>query len=236
VDVQVILEVVLTLVAVFMAIVLHEVAHGFMAYRLGDPTAKNRGRLTLNPLAHVDLVGTIIVPVTLVLLQVLFGFGGVLFGWAKPVPISPAYFRNPLRGMLYVALAGPGTNIALAIATVIVGRGILLLIPDGTLFGVESFGANLMSALFFFLAAFVLYNLVLAAFNLLPIPPLDGSRILMFFLPAEGRRFLLTIERYGFFLLIGLLYLGVLDPIFRGLWQVWQQLLGMEWQAFVAFF
>ena len=107
-DVQLILEIVLTLVAVFMAIVLHVVAHGYMASRLGDPTAKNRGRLTLNPLAPADLVGTIVVPVGLILMQLVFGFGGVLFGWAKPVPISPGYFRDPLRGLLYVALAGPG--------------------------------------------------------------------------------------------------------------------------------
>jgi len=134
-DFKLVLEVVLSLVAVFMAIVLHEVAHGFMALRLGDPTAKSRGRLTLNPLAHIDPVGTLFIPLMIAMFRFLFGWNLMLFGWAKPVPVNPAYFRNPLRGMLYVALAGPGTNIALALATVGVGRLLILVIPSAILFG-----------------------------------------------------------------------------------------------------
>jgi Zn-dependent protease len=216
---------------VFMAIVLHEVAHGYVAFRLGDPTAKSKGRLTLNPLAHVDPVGTILVPVSLILVRLLFNFAAPVFGWAKPVPINPTYFRNPLRGMLYVALAGPGSNLSLALATAIVGQLIFLAIPDGVLHRASGFGGNLMEAVFFFLSAFILYNLVLAAFNLIPIPPLDGSRILMYFLPPEGRRFLASIERYGFFILIVLLYLGVLTPVFAGIQGLWRVLIGREWYS-----
>ncbi len=230
-----ILEVVLSLVAVFMAIVLHEVAHGFVAFRLGDSTAKDRGRLTLNPLAHVDPIGTILVPVSLVLLRVLFQSAVPLFGWAKPVPINPGNFRNPLRGMLYVALAGPGTNIVLALATAGVGRAVFLGVPNGVLHRIGGFGGNLIEALFYLLSVFVLYNLVLAVFNLIPIPPLDGSRVLMYFLPPQGRRFLLSIERYGFFILIAFIYLGVLTPVFGAIWRLWSLLLGPEWRTLLLF-
>ena len=232
---ELILEVVLSLVAVFMAIVLHEVAHGYVAARLGDPTARSRGRLTLNPLAHIDLMGTIVVPISLVLLRLLFSSALPLFGWAKPVPINPAYFRNPLRGTLYVALAGPATNLLLALGTAAFGQLIFLAIPNGLIYTVTGFGANLVQAAFFLLSAFVLYNLVLAVFNILPIPPLDGSRVLMYFLPAEGRRVLLSIERYGFIILVALLYLGALGPLFGGVWRLWELLLGAEWRSLVFF-
>ena len=226
---ELILEVILSLLAVFMAIVLHEVAHGFMALRLGDPTAKSRGRLTLNPLAHVDPVGTILIPVMIALFRFLFGWNLLLFGWAKPVPINPAYFRNPLRGMLYVALAGPGTNVALALVTAGIGRLLILLVPTGILFGNAGLAANLVHWLFYLLSAFVLYNLLLALFNLIPVPPLDGSRILMYFLPAEGRRLLLSLERYGLIIIVAIFYLGGLNLIFNGVSGLWRLLLGTRW-------
>jgi Zn-dependent protease len=232
---ELILEVVLSLVAVFMAIVLHEVAHGYMALRLGDPTARNRGRLTLNPLAHVDPIGTILVPVMIALFRFLFGWNLLLFGWAKPVPINPAYFRNPLRGMLFVALAGPGTNIALALVTAGIGRLLILLVPARILFGSSGLVPNLVHWLFYLLSAFVLYNLFLALFNLIPVPPLDGSRILMFFLPTGGRRFLLSIERYGFFIIVGLFYLGGLNLIFNGVSGLWRLLVGTRWLVAVFY-
>jgi len=228
-NVELILEVIFSLLAVFMAIVLHEVAHGYTAYRLGDPTAKSRGRLTLNPLAHVDPVGTILIPLAITMFRFLFGWNLFLFGWAKPVPVNPAYFRNPLRGMLYVAVAGPGTNVALALLTAGIGRLLTLIVPADVLFGTSGFAAIWVHWLFYLLSAFVLYNLLLALFNLIPIPPLDGSRILMYFLPAQGRRFLVSIERYGFFIIVALFYLGGLNLIFNGVSGLWRVLLGTRW-------
>lgn len=219
-----ILDIILQVVAVFMAIVLHEAAHGYVAYRLGDPTAKQRGRLTLNPLAHVDLIGTVLVPVFLVLVGSSF-----LFGWAKPVPVNPMYFRNRFRGMLLVAIAGPGTNFALALTTGLVGRLLLGVIPESVLFNTASFAGSAARSLMFLLGVFVIYNVILGIFNMIPIPPLDGSRVLTYFLPTEGRRIMLSLERYGFFILIALLYFNVLDGLFRGITPVWRFLLGNEW-------
>jgi Zn-dependent protease len=219
-----ILDIILSLIAVFTAIVLHEVSHGYVAFRLGDPTAKQYGRLTLNPLAHIDPIGTILVPVFLVIVNSPF-----LIGWAKPVPINPRFFRNPLKGMLYVALAGPAINVVLALSTAIVGRLALLAIsPSFLAYGV-GLGANLVRAIFFLLGMFVVYNVILAVFNLIPIPPLDGSRILTYFLPLEGRRVMLALERYGFIILIAIIYLGGLRGLFRLMNGIWNSLLGSRW-------
>jgi len=219
-----ILEIIFSLVAIFGAIVLHEVAHGYVAYRLGDPTAKSRGRLTLNPLAHVDPIGTLLVPGVLAIMRFVFHWNVLLIGWAKPVPINPAYFRNPLRGTLYVALAGPGTNFALAL----IGTGLFRLLwaavsPSTSIAG---FGGNLIQWLLYLLSSFVLYNLVLGFFNLLPVPPLDGSRILMYFLPANGRRILMSLERYGMFIVVALYYLGGIAVLFNAVGRLWRLLLG----------
>ena len=219
-----ILDIILMLIAVFAAIVLHEVAHGYVAYRLGDPTAKAHGRLSLNPLAHVDLIGTILVPIFLVVVHSPF-----LIGWAKPVPINPGYFRNPFKGMLYVALAGPGMNILLALSTVVVGRVALLAFSPTYLLYAAGFGANLVHAIFFLLGMFVVYNVILAVFNMIPIPPLDGSRILTYFLPPEGRRIMLGMERYGFIILIAIIYLGGLRGLFGAMNGIWNSLLGSHW-------
>lgn len=219
-----VLEIILSVVAIFTAIVLHEYAHGYVAWRLGDPTARSKGRLTLNPLAHIDPIGTLLLPITLILL------GGRPIGWAKPVPIDPRYFRNPLRGMLFVAAAGPGTNFALALATTVVGRALLSVAPDTVLFA-NSFGGNALRWLFFLLALFLIYNILLGLFNLIPIPPLDGSRILAYFLPVDARRVMARIERYGFIILIAVVYLGGLQWLFRFVMEPAYVLLGTRWLA-----
>jgi len=230
-DITRILEIALSLIAVFTAIILHEVAHGYVAFRLGDPTAKTRGRLTLNPLAHIDPIGTILVPVFLVIVGSSF-----LIGWAKPVPINPRYFRNPFKGMLYVAVAGPATNVALALAATMIGRVVLLAIPDTLLFFNHTFAGNLVHALVYLLGIFVIYNVILAAFNMIPIPPLDGSRVLTYFLPPEGRRVMIMLERYGFIILIALIYLGGLRALFDLMGGLWQGLLGSRWLLALSVF
>ena len=230
-DITRILEIVLSLIAVFTAIILHEVAHGYVAFRLGDPTAKARGRLTLNPLAHIDPIGTILVPIFLLIMRSPF-----LFGWAKPVPINPTYFRNPFKGMLYVAVAGPATNLALALATTVIGRVLILAIPDSLLFFNHTFAGNLIHALVYLLGIFVIYNVILAAFNMIPIPPLDGSRVLTYFLPPEGRRVMMMLERYGFIILIALIYLGGLRALFDLMGGLWQGLLGSRWLIALSVF
>jgi Zn-dependent protease len=221
-------NIILQLVALFTAVVFHEASHGYVADRLGDPTPRVRGRLTLNPLAHIDPIGSVLIPILLVVLR-----SPILFGWAKPVPISPNYFRNPFKGMLYVAVAGPTTNLILALLAAGVGRVLLLGVSVDLARG-TSFGDNVLQALFILLGFFVVYNVVLAAFNMLPIPPLDGSRVLTYFLPPEGRRFMLRIERYGFFILLALIYLGGIRGLFRLIQGVWQGLLGVSWMRLLA--
>ena len=172
---------------VLIAITLHEAAHGYVAWKLGDDTAKLLGRVTFNPLRHVDPYGTIVVP------GLLLAFSNFVFGWAKPVPIDFSRLQNPRRDMVWVAAAGPAINIALAT----VSAGLLHLIP--LLPGAVQFWVleNLQNS--------ILINLVLAVFNMLPLPPLDGGRIAVGLLPLPLARPLARIERFGLFVIIGLL-------------------------------
>ncbi|MCX5870571.1 MAG: site-2 protease family protein [Deltaproteobacteria bacterium] len=180
-----------------LALTVHEFAHGYVAFRLGDPTAKVSGRLTLNPLKHLDPLGTI-------------AFFIFRLGWAKPMPVNPAYFKNPQKDMLWVALAGPATNLTLAVISALMVKAVVLLaqtIPYSAL------GEAILVPLSSTLIASVWINLVLCIFNFLPIPPLDGSRILSGILPPDLARSYASIERYGFILLILLAVTGVLSKL-----------------------
>ncbi|MCR9180188.1 MAG: site-2 protease family protein [Erythrobacteraceae bacterium] len=190
--------------ALIVAIVFHEVAHGYMARLLGDPTASERGRLTLNPIAHVDPIGTLLVPGALALL------GGPVFGWAKPVPVNKWRLDNPRYGMMAVAAAGPGSNFVLAsVGAVLLG----LSMPTGLGFGGDmEAGAALLvnglgepqwlaTGLFYF----ILVNIFLGLFNLLPIPPFDGSHIVGGLLPERMRAGWEKLQGVGMALLIGLI-------------------------------
>jgi Zn-dependent protease len=167
------------------SIIFHELAHGWVAWRMGDPTARSLGRLSLNPLKHLDPMGT----------MMLFLFG---FGWAKPVPVNFNQLRDRRLGMILVSAAGIITNMLLAFCALFVYRFLSL--------SASSIPAQL-------LYYFARINIILAAFNLIPLPPLDGSKILMGFASSSVRDFLFRFERYGFFIIILLLYLGVLDPV-----------------------
>ena len=184
----------------------HEVAHGWVAFRLGDPTAKMHGRLTANPLRHLDPVGTLMFVVT-------YMMGSFIFGWAKPVPVNPVFFRNRQRGMAIVGLAGPVTNFLVAVIVALF-LNFLPISVLGTAAGeLSRFGEIL------FLAYQV--NVVLGIFNLVPIPPLDGSRVLGAFLPPDMYRSWTQLDRYGiiFIILIFVVLQGPFQTILSGTFQ-----------------
>lgn len=188
------------LVVLIFSVMIHEISHGAVAYQLGDPTAKNAGRLTLNPLKHLDPVGSVILPLSLFLLS----GGTFIIGWAKPVPYNPLNLKNPRTGSALIGMAGPLSNFAIAI---IFAGLIQLLTPLG---GIETIG--LVTLLFH---AVVILNILLAVFNLLPMPPLDGASVLFALLPEKYnaiRRFLI---QYGFYILILFILFGfpVITPI-----------------------
>ena len=178
-----ILDPVIFIVLLIMAVIVHEVSHGLVARRLGDRTAADAGRLTLNPFPHIDPFGSVLLPAMLAL------SGAPVFGWAKPVPVNPRAFQRPTEGMALTALAGPISNLGLAL---IAGR-VLLPMASG-------FAADLVWA-------FGYINVVLAIFNLLPIPPLDGSRMVPLFLGDRGRAAYARIEPFGFLILFALLFI-----------------------------
>jgi Zn-dependent protease len=180
-----------------LSLTVHEFAHAWAARRLGDDTAERMGRLTLNPLAHADLIGTFILPLL-----------NVPFGWAKPVPVNPARFRqgvNMARGMMITSLAGPISNLLLGIVSAVL-LGIVARISPDLGAGGDGRGAPHIAAAF--LLSMIQMNVVLAVFNLLPIPPLDGSRIVDAFLPTRFRPAWETFSRFSMFLLLGLVFFG----------------------------
>lgn len=198
---------------VIFAITLHEAAHGYVARYFGDMTAASQGRITANPIKHVDLIGTILVPLGILVMSKLFGAGAILFGWAKPVPVNFANLRRPKQDMLWVAAAGPGMNLAMAVFWALV-------IQAGHALG-SSFATAPMMLMG---AAGVFINVILMALNLLPLPPLDGGRIAVSLLPMKQAIQFSRIEPYGFFILLGLLFTGVLSIV---LWPLINLFIGL---------
>lgn len=191
---QILATILIIAVPLFMGIIFHEVSHGYVAYRLGDPTARNAGRLSLNPVRHIDPLGTVIFPGILILLKSPF-----LFGWAKPVPINPSYFEEPRKGIFLVSLAGPVSNFVLAAACYLLF--IMLQPAQG-------------GAVFTFIWFGIYINILLGVFNLFPVPPLDGSKLIAVFLPGRLAGQYMQMEKYGFIILILLIISGLMGWLF----------------------
>ena len=183
---------------VIFAITVHEVAHGWVALRLGDRTAQMLGRLTLNPIKHIDPIGTILVPTLLLMV------GGFVFGWAKPVPVSYQNLRQPKSDMVWVALAGPVANLIMALLWALITKLGLILYQAG---------ADMGEPMVYMGVAGILINTMLMLLNLLPLPPLDGGRVLVGLLPNKLAWQVERIEPYGFFILLFLLYFGVIAAV-----------------------
>lgn len=201
-------------VPLLLGIVCHEVAHGWVAYRLGDSTAKAAGRLTLNPARHFDASGVFIFLLTTL-------FGPFVLGWAKPVPVQPAYFKNPSRGMALVSIAGPATNMCLAVIFALLLKGLIQLLQVDA----GPWSQYLIFPLAVICKAGVDVNIVLAVFNLIPIPPLDGSKILAWLLPNTLAEKYLELERYGFLLLLVLLATGLAGMIIQPAYRIFRAIL-----------
>lgn len=208
-------EIIFLIPILLLSLSLHEFFHGYVSYRLGDPTPKTQGRLTLNPLAHLDLMGSLVLIITR------------RFGWAKPVPIDPRHYKNPRQGMMLVGFAGPSANIALALLFSIIIRiyfGFSNISLQHLYYGYSASG--LTGSIIQFLVLAILINLSLAIFNLLPVPPLDGSKILRGFLPPRYDRFFMKLEGpMGMIVLLILAYTGILWRIISPIVNLMLQLL-----------
>lgn len=187
-------------VPIVFAITVHEVAHGWVARYFGDRTAEAQGRLSLNPIRHIDPIGTVLVPL------LLLWIGGFLFGWAKPVPVNPRYMRNPRGNMVWVSAAGPAANLAMAIFWAFV-----MMVSQKIDLGIVDLWLQSMAAVGIFI------NVLLAVFNMLPIPPLDGGQVLTNLLPRGSISTMLeSIAPFGLFIVLGLLATGLLSPLVSG--------------------
>ena len=186
-------NIVLLIPPILLALTFHEYMHGYTAYRLGDPTAKYAGRLTFNPLAHLDPIGTLMVFL-------------VHFGWAKPVPVNPSYFHDPKRDMLIVSVAGPAANMVLALLSGILVR----FVRAGALSFLPQF---ILQPIYIMLILSLQINIALAIFNIIPLPPLDGSKILYGMLPHKYDYIIDDVERYGPFILMGVILFGWITKI-----------------------
>lgn len=197
-ELSLIQKIAISIIPILFAITVHEVSHGWIADKLGDPTARMMGRLTLNPIKHIDPIGTILVPGILLLL------GGFIFGWAKPVPITWQNLKHPRRDTALVAVAGPLSNLIMAILWAILFR---------TALGMHPQPINFAYALLVMSQIGVTINIILMVLNLIPIPPLDGSRVVSSLIPPKAAYQYERIEPYGFFILLGLLFTGILQYI-----------------------
>jgi Zn-dependent protease len=187
-------------IPIVFAITIHEVAHGWVARHFGDRTAEAQGRLSLNPIRHIDPIGTVLVP------ALMLWLGGFLFGWAKPVPVNPRYMRNPRGNMVWVSAAGPGVNLVMAVIW-----AFLMMLSQRMEFGVAGEWLESMAAVGIFI------NILLAVFNMLPIPPLDGGQVLTNLLPPGPVSALLErIAPFGLFIVLGLLVSGLISPLVSG--------------------
>lgn len=208
-DLNVVQVIAIYAIPVVLAITLHEASHGYVAMRFGDTTAYAAGRVSLNPIRHIDPVGTIALPLVLLAIGKLLGGGGILFGWAKPVPVNFSNLRDPKRDMLWVAAAGPLSNLAMALIWAVALKA-----------GVSGQESAYALPLALMGAAGVFINVIIMVLNLLPLPPLDGGRILISLLPHGPARAVSRLEPYGFAILIVLLFTGVLGfvlwPLING--------------------